>query len=169
MLTSHDGHKRKKSLIDFVVIRHLEKHNIILGKTTLFRLGVVLSTIHVILKFCITEGLMTFLSKPPKTFQFHQIMQPSDITRGTKRPRSKMPSEKEVINARYPDQPIRIETNIPPASRETLLEILNKYKNIFAWKTINMVGVDMKVIEHIMNIKIGIKKSNKSVTPIIQD
>lgn len=61
-LTSHDKVKMKTSLIDFVVIRHPAKHNIILGQMTLLKFRAILSTMLGIVKFSTTEGPRMVLS-----------------------------------------------------------------------------------------------------------
>lgn len=69
MLTSHHKARRKTTLIDFVMIRHPVEHNIILGKEALLKFGVVLSTMHGIIKFSTTEEPGIVLATLPKEHQ----------------------------------------------------------------------------------------------------
>lgn len=84
-LTSDNQQRKKTVLVDFVVIRHSAKHNIILGRTALLKIGVVPSTMHGIVKFSTIKGPNTTLATPPKQLQCFTIMQPTEITRETKK------------------------------------------------------------------------------------
>lgn len=78
-----------------------------------------------------------------------------------KRPRSQVPSEREVINTEYPVQPNSIRINLPYARRAVLINLLKKYNHVFAWAPTNMVRVDRKVLEHRLNIKARAKEVKK--------
>lgn len=67
-----------------------------------------------------------------------------------------MPKEKEVINSDYPGQEIRIGVELPLDIREMLIDMLKKYKHVFAWIPLDMVGIDRKLIEHGLNIQPGV-------------
>lgn len=77
-LTSHNKMRWKRVLIDFIVIWHPTQHNIILGRTTLFRFGAISSTIQLVVKFGTTEGTRTILATPPKELRGYKIMQPKE-------------------------------------------------------------------------------------------
>lgn len=68
-ITSHDKQQKKTALIDFVAIRHAAEHNIILGRTTLLKLGAVPSTMHGVMKFNTPMGASMILATPPKELQ----------------------------------------------------------------------------------------------------
>nr|KAJ0216025.1 hypothetical protein LSAT_V11C300153800 [Lactuca sativa] len=157
-LTSHDKQRKKTAVVDFVVIWHSTKHNIILRRTTLLKLGAVLSTMHIIVKFSTTKGPTTILATPPRELQYFTVMQPTKITRETKKARAESTNEKEVINEEYPDQPINIGRGLTGHTRHALIDLLRRYKHMFAWTPTNMVGVDRKVIEHKLMIKPGTKE-----------
>lgn len=73
-LISHEKVKKKTTLIDFVVIRHLVEHNIILGRTILLKSRAVPSTMHIIVKFRTTEGSGTVLAMSPRELECYDIM-----------------------------------------------------------------------------------------------
>lgn len=154
-LTSHDQTRRKTTLIDFIVIRHPTEHNIILGRTTIFRFWAISFNIHGIVKFSTIEGPRTILVTPSKELRFYENMQPKEIMKEAKKPRSELSEEGVIINVEYPDQPVSIGVHLPPTIRQELIELLKKYKHVFAWTPTYMVGVDRKVIEHKLMIKPG--------------
>ena len=84
-LTSHDKQQRKTVMVYFVVIRHSAEHNIILGRPTSLKLGVILSKMHGIVKFNTSGGPATILATSPRQLQCFTIMQPAEITRETKK------------------------------------------------------------------------------------
>lgn len=129
-LTRHDKVRRKMALIDFVIIWHQTEHNIILGRTTLFRFGTIWSTIHGIVKFDTTEGPRTILATPPQELRCCEIMQPKEITKEARKPQSVLPNSRVVINAEYLDQPVSIGINLSPVTRQELINLLRKFKHV---------------------------------------
>nr|KAJ0209762.1 hypothetical protein LSAT_V11C400219330 [Lactuca sativa] len=85
-------------------------------------------------------------------------MKLTEITKETKKPRHDPAKGKEVINERYPDQLVSIGHNLPGHVREAMVNLLKRYKHVFAWTPTDMVGVDRKVIEHKLMIKPGVKE-----------
>lgn len=67
-------------------------------------------------------------------------------------------SGREIINREYLDQTIDIVNSLPPATRQTLINLLKKYNHVFAWTPTYMVRVDREVIEHKIMIKPGTKE-----------
>lgn len=86
-LTSQDKIKQWTTLVDFVVIRHPSKHNVILGRTTLLKFGAILSTVHEIVKFSTSRGPGKILATPTRELKCYEIMQPKDISAEAKRPK----------------------------------------------------------------------------------
>ncbi|XP_023742434.2 uncharacterized protein LOC111890558 [Lactuca sativa] len=157
-LTSHDRQQKKTPPVDIVVIRHAAEHNIILGSIALLKLGVVPSTIHGVMKFDTPTGVATVLATPPKELQCFTIMKPVKITKEAKRLRHDPVKGKEVINERHPDQPVSIGCDISNHIRRALVDLLKRYKHVFAWTSTDMVGVEREVIEHKLVIKPGAKE-----------
>nr|KAJ0216727.1 hypothetical protein LSAT_V11C300147310 [Lactuca sativa] len=85
-------------------------------------------------------------------------MKPAEITTGPKRPRGNPAKGKEVINERYPDQPINVGSDLPSHTIIALVDLLKSYKHVFTWTPTDMVGVERKVIEHKLMIKPGVKE-----------
>lgn len=85
-------------------------------------------------------------------------MKPAEITKGPKRPRGNPAKGKEVINEEYPDQPVNVGSDLPSHTRRALVDLLKRYKHVFAWTPTDMVGVERKVIEHKLMIKPGVKE-----------
>lgn len=109
------------------------------------------------MKFSTIEGPRTILVTPPKELRFYENIQPKEIMKEAKKPRSELSEERVIINVEYPNQPVSIGVHLPPAIRQELIELLKKYKHVFAWTPTYMVGVDRKVIEHKLMIKSGTK------------
>nr|KAJ0218881.1 hypothetical protein LSAT_V11C300127070 [Lactuca sativa] len=111
-----------------------------------------LSTIH--LPLTITshdkQRKKTALAKPrywprrPKNCNVYTVMKPADITKGSKRPRGSPIKGKEVMNEGHPDQPISVGCDLPDYTIRVLVNLLKRYKHVFAWTPTDMVGVERK-------------------------
>ncbi|CAH1447164.1 unnamed protein product [Lactuca virosa] len=80
-------------------------------------------------------------------------MQPKDISAETKRLKPDPSDGGEAINREHPDQRVTVGTTLPAKAREALVQILQRYKYVFAWTPADMVGVDRGIIEHKLMIK----------------
>lgn len=96
-MTINDRVKKKTTLVYFIVIRHPNEHNIILGQMTLLRFGVVPSTIHGIIKSSTIQGPGIVLATPPRELQCYEIMQHKEIGQENKKLRIEPVSDKEII------------------------------------------------------------------------
>lgn len=85
-------------------------------------------------------------------------MKSREKTQENKRSWVKPTNGKEIINKECLDQLVSIGDNLPPATRRPLVDLLKKYKHVFAWTPTNMEGVDREVIEHKLMIKLGEKE-----------
>lgn len=157
-LTSQDKTRRRTTLVDFVAIRHLSEHNVILGRTTLLKFGATSSTINGIVKFSTSQCPGTILATPPRELKCYKIMQLKDISTEVKRPKSDSSCKGEVINKEYPSQKVNVGTALLTATRQELIRLLQKYKHVFSWTPTDMVGVDRGIIEHKLMIKPGAKE-----------
>lgn len=158
-LTSHGKTRWKLAVIHFVIIRHPVEHNIILGRTNLFMLRAIPSTIHGIVKFNTMEGSRTILAIPPRELWCYKIIQTKEIMKEDKKPWLELRNGCVVINMEYSDQLVRIRIHLSPATRQELIKLLKKYKHVFAWRSTYMIGVSIKVIKD----KLMIKLRNKEV------
>lgn len=93
-------------------------------------------------------GVETFKAIIRKTFKGNHVMTLGEITRKEKRLREEEPKVKETIHNKYADQKVSIDSTSPDQTREKLLSLLRQYKHVFAWKPIDMVGINRKIIEH---------------------
>lgn len=73
-LTNHEKNRRNTALIDFVVVRHSSKHNVILGRKTLLRFRGMSFNIHGVLKFGSSQGSGIVLATPPQVLKRYEIM-----------------------------------------------------------------------------------------------
>ena len=91
-------------------------------------------------------------------------MQPAEMTRETKKARGGLADEKEVINEEHPDQTVSIGHNLLGHTGRALVDLLRRYKHVFAWAPTDMVGVDWKILEHKLMIKPGRKEVKQKKT-----
>ncbi|GJY19621.1 reverse transcriptase domain-containing protein [Tanacetum coccineum] len=115
---------RSKTL-NFVIVRSNSPYNILLGRTTMKKMGMVVSTIHEAVKFHTTQGIRTVFS----TYESGRI-------EGVKKVRETSPSniewviscinteEKIIVNNKYPDQTITIGKQLPEHFKERLQNLL---------------------------------------------
>ncbi|KAI3708073.1 hypothetical protein L2E82_37107 [Cichorium intybus] len=154
-LRSFDNKVKKTVLIEFVVVRTSSEHNILLGRPGLLKFGAVASKVHDTLKFQTLEGPATVIASVSKPLEYCQVLQPSELTRDPKRQRLEAGDANVVINPDYLEQPIKIGTTLPGEIRNKLITLLQRYKQVFAWKPTDMVEVEREVIEHGLNIQPG--------------
>ncbi|XP_071713098.1 uncharacterized protein [Rutidosis leptorrhynchoides] len=97
--------------LDFVVIRENSQQNILLGRMTMMKMGIVVSTVHHLVKFHTSQGIATL----PSTYDQGKVvmaiketlMNPGEIILETKEENSH--EEKVSINPFFPEQQITIE------------------------------------------------------------
>ena len=53
------------------------------------------------------------------------------------------------------DQTVKIGANLPPAIKERLIELLKTNKDLFAWVSSDMPGVDLEFVCHRLSLKPG--------------
>ena len=152
-LVSHNDRQRKTRVIEFAVVRLPDENNILLGRTALLQFQAVASTVHGILKFSTPTGPGTVIGTSRRQQRCLQIMAPADLIHQEKKARSNNATEKQVINSKHPDQPVRISTSLPKEAKERLVALLKQYNHVFVWEPSDMVGVDRAIIEHNLNIK----------------
>lgn len=131
------------------------KHNIILGRTNQLHFRAIMSTVHGVVNFNMIEGPAIVMMENHERHQCYQILAATYISRGTKLKREDMPKEKELINGDYLEEQIRIRDEVPINIRERLIDLLKKYKHVFAWTLADMVGIYRKLTKQMLNIQLG--------------
>ena len=152
-LTDWDSGNRKTILAEFIIIRAPSRYNAILGRTGLYQLQAIASTIHGLLKCPSDKGVLTVKSMP---------MPASECSGAASQDRWTEAEEVQVvINPEYPEQAIRIGGNLPSQLRAELEALLKKHKRAFAWEPKDMTGVAREAAEHRLNV-------NPAFTPVQQ-
>ncbi|GJR74526.1 hypothetical protein Tco_0086891 [Tanacetum coccineum] len=62
------------------------------------------------------------------------------------------PTEPVLVNSAYPEQLVKIGTNLSPEGSTQLKNLLKKNKDIFAWEPADMTGVPKRIIKHSLNV-----------------
>ncbi len=60
-----------------------------------------------------------------------------------------------------PERTVRIDANLPPRMKESLIQFLKNNKDVFAWSHEDMPGIDPSIITHKLNV-------NPSLRPVKQ-
>ena len=62
----------------------------------------------------------------------------------------------EEINVRTFDAPcpLSIAKDLPPSEKTTMIDLLQEYKDVFAWSHEDMKGLDPKLYQHQINLVI---------------
>ncbi|GJW53855.1 reverse transcriptase domain-containing protein [Tanacetum coccineum] len=132
---------RSKTL-NFIIVRSNSPYNMLLGRTTMKKMGMVVSMIHGAVKFHTTQGIRT-------VFSTHE----SGRIEGVKKVRETSPSniewvlscinaeEKIIVNNKYPEQTITIGKQLPEHFKERLQNLLRTNVDVFAWTHDDMTGI----------------------------
>nr|XP_009386119.1 PREDICTED: uncharacterized protein LOC103973313 [Musa acuminata subsp. malaccensis] len=173
---------RMKTLMTaFMVVDLPSAYNVILGRSTLNRIQAVVSTYHRTIKFPTSTGIggawsdpresrrcyLTTVALPPKP-------RPTTVPDPREASVSQMTLEppKSLIEVPLkrgrPVQTIRIGTALPEADRLHLVDYLRENADQFAWSPEEMLGIDLEVAQHRLNVDPGerpIRQKLRRFTP----
>nr|GEU62400.1 hypothetical protein [Tanacetum cinerariifolium] len=139
-ITKGDAPLSRTETHNFVIVRSESSHNMLLGRTTMQRMGIVVSMIHGAIKFHTKKGIETVLSV-------------DKTNKGTKRARKILvineerilscvnAEEKIVVNDKYPDQTATIGQPLPEHFEKELQNLLKSNADVFAWTHADMIGI----------------------------
>lgn len=107
------------------------------------KMGIVVSTIHAVVKFQTTNRIGTVLSNYHKKGTSEAGKK---IKESPQEPPKAILScgdaeERIVVNELHPDQTVVIEKQLPAAFKAILEKLLNDNKDVFAWTYSDMTGV----------------------------
>ncbi|XP_071718929.1 uncharacterized protein [Rutidosis leptorrhynchoides] len=146
---------KRQAQLDFYVIRAASRYSMLLGRSVLRKLGVVPSTIHGMIKFTTCKGVATINSMGMQTIcaaiRMHDAVVAHKIVE----------DDMVVVNFRYPDQKVKIGTELNEEKRKKIMQLLVAYMDVFAWSKQDMTGVLRDVAEHRLN-------ANPALKPIVQ-
>ena len=64
-------------------------------------------------------------------------------------------TEEVLVNPTYPEQLVIIGKNFSREGRKSLIELLRKNKDVFAWQSSDMTGVPRWLIKHRLNVNMA--------------
>ncbi|GKE33106.1 reverse transcriptase domain-containing protein, partial [Tanacetum coccineum] len=169
-ITIGDTPLSRTKTLNFVIVRSDSPHNMLLGRTTMQRMGILVLTIHGAIKFHTKKRIET-------------VLLIDEANKGTRRAR-KIPAtskervlscvnaeEKIIVNNKYLNQTVTIRKHLPDHFKKELQNLLKSNADVFAWTHSDMTGILRTIIvegkpfntEHKMNKYSHIKpiKQNK--------
>ncbi|KAL8119008.1 hypothetical protein AgCh_016488 [Apium graveolens] len=146
-------------IVKFHVVNAASTYNAIIGRTTLGALKAIISSPHLKIKF-------------PTEFGVSEVYGDQKISRkcyiGSAFPRKSNDSETSVnqvvdvdprdiieLDANEPLKTVKIGTKLSQQIRESLVDLLQEFKDIFAWVPKDMPGIPAEIALHCLNIKPG--------------
>ncbi|XP_058202884.1 uncharacterized protein LOC131317343 [Rhododendron vialii] len=156
-------------MIDFIVVDFPSAYNAILGRTSLNKIGAIISTYHLMIKFPTSEGIgcvrgdkkaarecyITSLRGANITMKIESL-----DTRDEEKLQHGEPVEELIEEPLEPGQQertIRIGMRLSTAARAELLQFLKKNKEVFAWSHEDIPGIDPRVISHKLNVDLVVR------------
>ena len=149
--------------IDFLIVDCPSTYNIILGRPTLNRLKVVMSTYHLKVKFPIAYGVgkirgdqvlarecyqATLASRETYTWVINEpepILEPSET-----------PQKVEIVPGDS-TKVLKIGIALPTSEKEKMISFLRANQDVFAWKYEDMPEIGRKIIQHHLNVNLECK------------
>ncbi|GJT69634.1 hypothetical protein Tco_1028920 [Tanacetum coccineum] len=131
--------------LNFIIVKSDSPHNMLLGRTSMQKIGIVVSTIHGAIKFHTKKGVETVLS----------IGEAGEETKKARRTltinKERIPScddteEKIVVNDKYPEQMVTIGKQLPEHFKKELRNLLRANADIFAWTHADMTGIPRTIM-----------------------
>jgi len=169
--TFADEHTAKTIMIKYIVVKAPSSYNMLLGRPSLNKLGAVVSTVHLKMKFP-TEGKVVTMKVDQKTAQkcyekslrtrrdTYSITQvPNSASRSESELDPKPPTDQgpqpigelkevEII----PGKNIRMGADLDPTTKAAIRQVLQTNISSFAWSTWDMPGIDPDILCHRLNI-----------------
>ncbi|XP_071923109.1 uncharacterized protein [Coffea arabica] len=170
-------HPRCRTIpVNFVVVKADSPYNLLLGRPTLNALRAVYSTYHLIFKFPTPAGvaevsrdvcaarecyLATLQAASPSTSRARPEKRSNilsidsiDPQRAEKIPRLETGDEVEEfpLDPTKPDQTVRVGTRLPGPTKRDMVDLLRKYRDVFAWAAEEVQGVPQHLMIHELNV-----------------
>ncbi|XP_071718906.1 uncharacterized protein [Rutidosis leptorrhynchoides] len=146
----------RQAQLDFYVIRAASHYNMLLGRSALRRFGIVPSTIHGMVKFTTCKGVAAINSMAMQSICAAISTQDAVVTHKIAE------DDMVIVNPRYPDQKVKIGTELYAEIRKKIVQLLVAYMDdVFAWSEQDMTGVPRNVAEHRLN-------ANPALKPVVQ-
>ncbi|GJV20745.1 reverse transcriptase domain-containing protein [Tanacetum coccineum] len=144
-ITIGDAPLSRTETLNFIIVRSDSSHNMLLGRTTMQRMGIVVSTIHRAIKFHTKKRIGT-------------VLLADETEEGTKKTRKILATneekvlscinaeEKIIVNDKYPDQTVTIRKQLPEHFKKELQNLLKSNADVFAWTHADMTGISRTIM-----------------------
>ncbi|XP_031090958.1 uncharacterized protein LOC115995951 [Ipomoea triloba] len=163
----------KRWEVEFVIVRLGGAHNIILGRPALEDLRCVISMEHLCLKFPTPTGVGTARGDQKvsrscylkacrqigsRDLQVHTIAEKA-LQGEENRPRAEpiVETEDVVLDLGRPERVVKVGTGLPAELRGRIIEVIRRFKDVFAWGPEDMPGLSREVITHKLAVDPTIK------------
>ncbi|GJY47599.1 reverse transcriptase domain-containing protein [Tanacetum coccineum] len=142
-ITIGDAPFTRMETLNFVIVRSTSPHNLLFGRTTMQKMGIVVSTIHGAIKFHTPRGIGTVLStcksdeegERSKRLKEVSSWETEDIFSCTDA------EERIIVNDKYLEQTVIIGRHLPTNFKEKLQDLLKSNADVFAWTHADMTGI----------------------------
>ncbi|XP_071713214.1 uncharacterized protein [Rutidosis leptorrhynchoides] len=133
--------------LDFVVVQANSPHNILLGRVAMKKMGIIVSTVHQMVKFHTHEGIGTLASTYDRNKVIlaikETIKEPTECILEASEEDPQV--EKISVNLMFQDQQISIGKNLPASTKQKLRKLLQANVDVFAWENSDMTGIQRTI------------------------
>ncbi|VFR02536.1 unnamed protein product [Cuscuta campestris] len=169
-VTLGSGNKTLTKQMRFVVVDIKCVHNAILGRPGINQVRAIISMAHLCMKFYTPNGIgkergdqknarSCYLEAVKKmTRQFEQIeLVSQQVDKGEEKARIEPDANTEEIqiDASNPERKVKIGADLQEELRTEVVQVLTRYKSLFAWSVADMPGIDRSVICHRLSVLEG--------------
>ncbi|GJX49237.1 hypothetical protein Tco_0276082 [Tanacetum coccineum] len=138
-ITIGDSSFTRMEVLDFVIIRSNSLYNILLKRTAMQRMGIVVSIIHMAIKFHTPRGIGTTFSmyEPDKIGGHKKLKEASPMV--AKGILSCVDVEERIVfKDKYPEQIIIIVKQMATRVKQKLKDLLRSNADVFAWTYVDI-------------------------------
>ncbi|VFQ60122.1 unnamed protein product [Cuscuta campestris] len=169
-VTLGSGNKTVTKQMRFVVVDIKCVHNAILGRPGINQVRAIISMAHLCMKFYTPNGIVEergdqknarscYLEAVKKrTRQFKQIeLVSQQVDKGEEKAGIEPDANTEEISidASNPERKVKIWADLQEELRTEIVQVLTRYKYLFAWSVADMPGIDRSVICHRLSVLEG--------------
>ncbi|VFQ60081.1 unnamed protein product, partial [Cuscuta campestris] len=169
-VTLGSGNRTVTKQMRFVVVDIKCVHNAILGRPGINQVRAIISMAHLCMKFYTPNGIgeerddqknarSCYLEAVKKmTRQFEQIeLVSQQVDKGEEKARIEPDANTEEIqiDASNPERKVKIGADLQEELRTEIVQVLTRYKSLFAWSVADMPGIDRSVICHRLSVLKG--------------
>ncbi|VFR02922.1 unnamed protein product [Cuscuta campestris] len=169
-VTLGSGNKIVTKQMRFVVVDIKCVHNAILGRPGINQVRAIISMAHLCMKFYTPNGIgeergdqknarSCYREAVKKmTRQFEQIeLVSQQVDKGEEKARIEPDANTEEIqiDASNPERKVKIGADLQEELRTEIVQVLTRYKSLFAWSVADMPGIDRSVICHRLSVLEG--------------